>query len=191
VFGLELEIGVEPIDRLLESLRVSNNLAHGHLSIGRQQAFKRRGHNGYRLQWDMIPINELHVGSRAPATFGRGGAFAASTDGIATTRIIGYDRLEAECTVPVIDKIVEVGKALPTVSTQCSQRYLTRISIEAEATQPRAALLLPMHTEAVRWMSLQAKTMWRVAWRVASNMLLRMRSRRQIRGLIPWTTTRH
>jgi hypothetical protein len=39
--------------------------------------------------------------------------------------------------------------------------------------------------------ALQAKTTCSAAWRVASDMSLRTRSRRQIRGLIPWTTTRN
>ena len=38
---------------------------------------------------------------------------------------------------------------------------------------------------------LHAKTIWSVAWRVASDMSLQMRSRRQISGLTPCTTTRN
>ena len=115
VFGLELKVGVESIDRLTEGLTVFHDLAHGGLIVGRQQAFKRCGNNAQRLQRDMVLINQLHVRPCAPAIFGWSGAFASRTDGIKTPCIEWQDGFEAEVTYPVIDNIVEVGKAFPTV----------------------------------------------------------------------------
>ena len=115
VFGLELQVCVESIDCLAESLDVFDDLTHGRLIVGCKQAFKRCGNNSHRLNRDMVSINHLHIRTRASAIFGWGGAFAARTDGIETTWSARQNRFEAEFTVPVIDKIVEVGQALPTV----------------------------------------------------------------------------
>jgi Transporter associated domain len=47
----------------------------------------------------------------------------------------------------VIDKIVDIGHALPTVQVQGGQRNLTRIDIKAGTTRPRVAILRAMNTK--------------------------------------------
>ena len=119
VFGLELEIGVELIDRVPEGLRVPNDLAHGCLIVRRQQAVESPGNHGHRLQRDMVALDHLHVRPCPATIFGWGGAFATRADRMNTTWIERHDRFEAECTLRAVGKIVDVGQTLSTVQTQC------------------------------------------------------------------------
>jgi len=101
------------IDRLLEGLRVPDDLAHGCLIVRRQQAIEGQGNHGHRLQRDMVAVDPLQIRPCPATIFGRGGAFATRADGINTTGIERHDRLELEVTDPVIDEVVHVAEALP------------------------------------------------------------------------------
>ena len=77
------------------------------------------------------------------------------------------------------------------MEAQRSKRHVTCVNIDVRAVQPWTSIRFAMDVKRVEIVSLHAKTIWSVAWRVASDMSLRTRSRRQISGLIPCTTTRN
>jgi hypothetical protein len=63
----------------------------------------------------MVAIDPLQIGPHPATLLGRRGAFAARADGIYPTWIERHDRFEAEITDPMIDKVVEVAEALPSM----------------------------------------------------------------------------
>ena len=63
----------------------------------------------------MVAIDHLHIRPCPATSFGRGGAFAARANGIDPTWIERQDRFEAEITFLVIDEVVDVAEALPSM----------------------------------------------------------------------------
>jgi hypothetical protein len=144
MFGPELEIGVELIERLPEGLWIPDDLADRRLLIGLQQAVEHRSHHGHRLQRDMVVIDRLQIGPGTTTVLGRGGACATRADGIDTTGLERHDRFEAEITDPVIDAVVHVAEALPLMEAQHCQRDVARITINVRTIQPWRAIRLAM-----------------------------------------------
>src|SRR5436305_2902640 len=115
VVGLELEVRVELTDGLPEGSAVPNHLTYSRLTVRLQQAFEGGRNNGHRRQWDVVLVDELHVGPRPATVLGRCSTFPACTGGVAASWVHRQYRFELEVTQPVIDKVVDVGKMLSTV----------------------------------------------------------------------------
>jgi hypothetical protein len=149
VFGLKLEIRIQLIDRLPKSLWVPDHLTDGCLIIGLQHAFEGGGDNGHGFQRDVVLVDPLQIGPRATTVLWWRDPFASKTDRIVALRVPRQHGFQAQLTFPVIDEVVDVAEALPSMSAQRHELHVARINTEAGTTKTRAALLLAMETKAM------------------------------------------
>jgi hypothetical protein len=150
VFGPKLEVRVELIDRLPKGLLVSDDLADRRLVIGLQQAVENCGHNGHRLQRDMMAIDPLQIGPRPTTILRRAGTFPARTERVAASWVHRQRRFEPEVTDPVIDEVIDVAETLPPMEAQRCKRHVARITIDVRAIQPWSAIRFAMDVKRVK-----------------------------------------
>jgi hypothetical protein len=105
--------------------------------------------------------------------------------------VAGQDRFQAEVTHPVINEVVDVAEALPSMEAQRHERHVARINIEAETAKTRAAIPLARETKAMQMYIAPGEDDLQRGMEGTRDRSLRTRSRRQISGLMPCTTTRN
>src|SRR2546422_5203182 len=98
----------------------------------------------------MMLVDPLQVGPRPTTICGWRGAFPARADRVAASWVHRQPGFQAQLTFPVIDDIVDVAEALPSMEAQRHERHVARRTIEAGTADTRAAVFLAVDTEVVQ-----------------------------------------
>jgi hypothetical protein len=126
--GLKLIVGFKTVHRLANLIEVTNRLPNGNASRRVQQRLGGTSQCQDGLKGRIaMRIEQLQIGPGILDMLRRRRPFAAGTDGIEALGIKGQRRFEADVTLPLGEKIVDVTETFAPLEAKRAQHNMSRV----------------------------------------------------------------
>jgi hypothetical protein len=139
----------------------------------------------------IVVLPKLHEGPGASAVLGRDDSPAARADRVAPRGLRRQGLLHPDVVLPPISEVVFVYEALANPKTKIAKADFTGVVGEAEAARIPDAVLATVDHEAVEVVVAPAEGELQGGVQVSDRAVAAYKDRRQIRGLMPRSTTRN